>query len=122
MNIIDKARNEAGSRWPDRSDETALQYPVQALVENHRAGFIQGAQWLLDQLQDPTPETMATCVEAFRFHLVEWVPGEHAYDKPKYACVCGWSVDADCVDGALLAHRLRAAITALTNHLNGNPS
>lgn len=120
MSIIDQARAEAVTQMADRQIERMgmLVCEQQRYIE----GLIAGVRWLLDQLQDPTPETMATCVEAFRFHLVEWVPGEHAYDKPKYACVCGWSVDADCVDGALLAHRLRAAITALTNHLDGDPS
>jgi hypothetical protein len=116
MSIIDQASAESSRRYnADMTDPKA-----EVWRRDTRAAFVDGVRWLLDQLQDPMPETMATCVEAFRFHLVEWVPGEHAYDKPKYACVCGWSVDADCADGALLAHRLRAAITALTNHLGAD--
>lgn len=106
MSIIDQARDEAdltltgdsGGPWaPD-------------------VAFVDGASWLLDQLTDPDQATVDAVAQGMFADF--WMrdgtlpmPNKYTtWDGTTDDIRNGWREDA------------RAAITALTNHLNGAPS
>jgi hypothetical protein len=102
MSIIDQASEEAERRHRGVRVEGLA---ANAWEEGALGGFMDGAQWLLDQLQDPDPET----VDAVTRALAARRPDLDVDESNEVTEPCKTRIRADA----------RAAITALTNHLNG---
>jgi hypothetical protein len=103
MSIIDQAREEAERLWVD--------YPHVGFsaAQDRQNAFADGAQWLLDQLTDPDPETVDAVARQLNHDGWTCWDGEHEPDHFD-----------DCADCRVLCRAMaRAAITALTNHLEG---
>ncbi len=104
MSIIDQARTEA---------ERRLINPTGPQSGTRIAWFEYGAQWLLAHLTDPDPETVDAVAQGmfadfWRRDGMLPMPGESTtWDGSTDEIRDEWQEDA------------RAAITALTNHLNG---
>ena len=116
MSILSKAQEEAEHRWAIDREESAIQYPPDALSYHARGAFIQGVQWLLAHLTDPDQATMDAVAQGmfadfWRRDGMLPMPGESTtWDGNTDEIRDEWREDA------------RAAITALTNHLNGDQS
>lgn len=108
MTIIDQASAESSRRY--NADTTIPE--ASRWRRDTRAAFMDGTQWLLDQLTDPDPETVDAV--ARQLNREGWTCLEGA-QEPGFFDSCD-----DCK--SVCRPIARAAITALTNHLNGDPS
>lgn len=105
MSIIDQASAESSRRY--NADTTIPE--ASRWRRDTRAAFMDGVRWLLDQLTDPDQATVDAVARAI-FGCRDWTEGD--WDNLDTA----WPPE-DVRD--YWRDYARAAITALTNHLNG---